>query len=153
MFRGYELPIFYMSFARSAAITPQRWAIIFFLGDPTMQRVVVTGMGAVSPLGLTVNETWQNCLNGVSGFAPITLFDSSNMGVHHACEVKGFDPEKFMRRTEVRRRDRYEQLACAAAQAAWKQAGVTYFSRKCRTCSGVGDNRHRWFAFDGRFYS
>lgn len=89
-----------------------------------MQRVVVTGMGAVSPLGLTVNETWQNCLNGVSGFAPITLFDSSNMGVHHACEVKGFDPEKFMRRPEVRRRDRYEQLACAAAQAAWKQAGV-----------------------------
>ena len=56
------------------------------------ERVVVTGMGTVNPIGLTVAETWQNVINGVSGVGPITLFDASTLLVQIACEVKGFRP-------------------------------------------------------------
>ncbi len=54
-----------------------------------MERVVITGMGTVNPLGLTVEESWKNAINGVSGVGPITLFDSSALNVHFAAEVKG----------------------------------------------------------------
>ncbi len=87
-------------------------------------RIVITGMGAISPLGLTVDETWQNILNGVSGVAPITLFDASDFQVRIACEVKGFDPEEFMPQREARRRDRFEQFTSAAASQAIRQAGL-----------------------------
>ena len=75
-----------------------------------MERVVITGMGTVNPLGLTVEESWKNAINGVSGVAPITLFDSAPLNVHIAAEVKGFEPEKYMDSKEARRRDRVEQL-------------------------------------------
>lgn len=87
-------------------------------------RVVITGMGAISPLGLSVDETWQNILKGVSGVAPITLFDASDFQVKIACEVKGFDPEEFMPQREARRRDRFEQFTSAAASQAIRQAGL-----------------------------
>lgn len=87
-------------------------------------RIVITGLGAVSPLGLNVEETWQNILNGVSGVAPITLFDASDYQVQIACEVKGFDPEDFMPSREARRRDRFEQFIAAAAGQAIHQAGL-----------------------------
>ena len=89
-----------------------------------MERIVITGMGTVNPLGLNVAETWRNITEGVSGVAPMTLFDHSNLQVHIACEVKGFNPENYMDSREARRRDRFEQLATAAAQEAIKDAGL-----------------------------
>jgi beta-ketoacyl-acyl-carrier-protein synthase II len=83
-----------------------------------MERVVITGMGTVNPLGLTVEESWKNAVNGVSGVGPITLFDSASLNVHFASEVKGFDPDRYMDPKEARRRDRFEQLGVAAAKEA-----------------------------------
>jgi beta-ketoacyl-acyl-carrier-protein synthase II len=89
-----------------------------------MDRVVITGMGTVNPLGLTVNETWKNVIAGVSGVGPITIFDSSPLGVHFACEVKDFNPESYMDSREARRRDRFEQFATVAANEAIQDAGL-----------------------------
>lgn len=88
------------------------------------ERIVITGIGAVSPLGLSASESWQNAVSGVSGVAPITQFDASDFLVKIAAEVKGFVPENFMDAREARRRDRVEQLATAAAQEALSQAGL-----------------------------
>src|SRR5512147_2178727 len=89
-----------------------------------MERVVITGMGTVNPLGLTVEESWQNAVNGVSGVGPITLFDSSPLNVHFAAETKNFEPEKYMDAKEARRRDRFEQLGIAAAREALTSSGL-----------------------------
>src|SRR6185369_9129878 len=89
-----------------------------------MERVVITGMGTVNPLGTTVDESWRNALNGVSGVGPITLFDSSPLNVHFAAEVKNFEPEKYMDAKEARRRDRFEQLGVAAAKDAVASSGL-----------------------------
>jgi 3-oxoacyl-[acyl-carrier-protein] synthase II len=86
-------------------------------------RVVVTGMGTVNPLGLCVEETWNNAINGISGVAPITLFDTDGLPVKLACEVKNFKPENYMPAKEARRRDRYQHFAVAAVQEAVNQAG------------------------------
>ncbi len=90
------------------------------------ERIVITGMGTVNPLGLNVKETWSNVTAGVSGVAPITLFDSraANLQVHIAAEVKGFKPENFMEAKEARRRDRFEQFAIAAAREALLGSGL-----------------------------
>ncbi len=88
------------------------------------ERIVVTGMGTVSPLGLSVSESWKNVIEGVTGVGPISLFDSSPLNVHIAAEVKEFVPEKYMEAKESRRRDRYEQLATAAAQEALASSGL-----------------------------
>lgn len=88
------------------------------------EKVVITGMGTVSPLGLNLRATWENAVKGVSGVAPITLFDPGELLVKIACEVKGFDPEDFMDFREARRRDRYEQFATAAAKEAIEQSGL-----------------------------
>ena len=89
-----------------------------------MERVVITGMGTVNPLGLTVEESWKNAVNGVSGVGPITLFDSSALNVHFAAEVKGFEPDRYMDPKEARRRDRFEQLGVAAAKDALASSGL-----------------------------
>ena len=89
-----------------------------------MERIVITGMGTVNPLGLTVEETWKNAVNGVSGVGPITLFDSMPLNVHFAAEVRGFNPENYMDSKEVRRRDRFEQLGAAAAKQAIADSGL-----------------------------
>jgi beta-ketoacyl-acyl-carrier-protein synthase II len=89
-----------------------------------MERVVITGMGTVNPLGLTVQESWKNAINGVSGVGPITLFDPSPLNVHFAAEVKGFEPDKYMDPKEARRRDRFEQLGVAAAKDALASSGL-----------------------------
>jgi 3-oxoacyl-[acyl-carrier-protein] synthase II len=88
------------------------------------ERIVVTGMGTVNPLGLSVKESWENAVAGRSGVGPITLFDSSPMQVHIAAEVKDFKPENYMDGKEVRRRDRFEQMAIAAARQALEQSGL-----------------------------
>ncbi|MHB8778279.1 MAG: beta-ketoacyl-ACP synthase II [Anaerolineales bacterium] len=87
-------------------------------------RIVITGMGTVNPLGLSVKETWGNLIAGVSGVGLITIFDSSPLQVHIAAEVKNFKPEDFMDAKESRRRDRFEQFAIAAAKQALLQAGL-----------------------------
>jgi len=87
------------------------------------ERVVITGMGTINPLGLNASETWQHALQGVSGVGPITHFDASDLLVRIACEVKGFNPEDYMSSREVRRRDRFEQFATAASQEAIRQSG------------------------------
>ena len=80
-----------------------------------LKRVVVTGLGAITPVGNNPEETWNNLLNGVSGAAPITLFDASQFKTQFACEVKGFNATDYIDRKEARKMDRYAQLAMAAA--------------------------------------
>lgn len=89
------------------------------------RRVVFTGLGTVSPLGLTVKETWDACLRGQSGVGRITLFDASTWPVQIAAEVKNFDPSQYMDFKEARRRDRFEQLGVAAAKEALADSGLT----------------------------
>jgi len=87
-------------------------------------RVVVTGMGIISPLGLDVATTWDGIVNGRSGVDFITAFDPEGFDTHFAAEVKGFDPENYLDRKEARRMDRFAQFAAVAAQQACKQAGL-----------------------------
>ena len=89
-----------------------------------LKRVVVTGLGALTPVGNTVAETWEKIKNGVSGAAPITHFDASNFKAQFACEVKGFKATDFLDRKEVRKMDLYEQYALVAAQEAVKDSGM-----------------------------
>ena len=89
-----------------------------------MEKVVITGTGTVNPLGLSVNESWNNAVNGVSGVGPITLFDPGPLNVHFAAEVKNFAPENYMDAKEARRRDRFEQLGVAAAKDALEASGL-----------------------------
>ncbi len=89
-----------------------------------LKRVVVTGLGAVTPLGNSVPEFWDNLIKGVSGAAPITRFDTSLFKTKFACEVKGFDPSKYFDRKEVRKLDLYAQYAIAAAQEALANSGI-----------------------------
>ena len=87
-----------------------------------MRRVVVTGMGTMNPLGKSVEESWDNAVNGVSGVGPITLFDAEGLLVQIACEVKDFNPEDYMEKRAARRIDRFQQLGIAAADQAIQQA-------------------------------
>jgi 3-oxoacyl-[acyl-carrier-protein] synthase II len=87
-------------------------------------RVVITGAGMVTPIGLDVDETWRNLLAGKSGAAPITKFDPSKLRVRFACEVKGFDPLRYLERKEAKRMDLFAQFAMAAAHQAISQAGL-----------------------------
>src|SRR5690606_4242017 len=87
------------------------------------RQVVVTGLGAVTPVGNDVATTWQGLLNGVSGAAPITHFDASEFSVRFACEVKQFDALEAMDRKEVRRADLFTQYAMSASVQAMRDAG------------------------------
>src|SRR4051794_35949097 len=89
------------------------------------RRAVVTGMGAISPIGLDIPSTWRSILDMRSGTARITRFDPSNLEVKIAAEVKDFDPLTYMDRKDVRRNDRFVQFAIAAAQQALNNAGLT----------------------------
>ncbi len=89
-----------------------------------MRRVVVTGLGALTPIGNTVEEYWQNLINGVSGAAPITHFDASQAKTQFACEVKGFDALKFFDRKEVKKYDRFSQFGIVAADQAVADCGI-----------------------------
>ena len=89
------------------------------------KRVVVTGMGALTPLGNTINEYWEGLINGVSGADMITLFDASKFKTRFACEIKGFDPVAFLDRKEARKVDRFTQIALVASDQAVKDAGIS----------------------------
>ena len=88
------------------------------------KRVVVTGMGALTPIGNTLDEYWNNLINGVSGAAPIQQFDSSKFKTQFACEVKGFDVESVMHRKEARKLDPFSQYAVATATEAMEDSGL-----------------------------
>lgn len=89
-----------------------------------LKRVVVTGLGAVTPLGNTPEETWENMVKGVSGAAPITLFDATNFKTQFACEVKNWNPDEWIDRKDARKMDRYAQLAMASAVQGVKDSGL-----------------------------
>lgn len=89
------------------------------------KRVVVTGMGVISPLGLNVPTLWQNLVAGQSGIGPITLFDASDMNVRIAGEAHGFEPTNYMSAKDARRADRFTQFAIAALIEAQAQSGLT----------------------------
>ena len=94
------------------------------MSSNTQPRVVVTGMGALTPLGLDVATTWQAMVAGRSGVGPITQFDPSRLTTHIAAEVKGFDASSVLDRKDQRRNDRYVQFALVAARQAMDQAGL-----------------------------
>ena len=89
-----------------------------------LKRVVVTGIGAITPLGNNTNDYWNGLVNGVSGADFITLFDASKFKTRFACEVKNFDPVQFMDRKEARKIDRFTQFALVASDEAMTDAGL-----------------------------
>jgi 3-oxoacyl-[acyl-carrier-protein] synthase II len=109
------------------------------------RRVVVTGLGAVTPLGLDVESTWSSLLAGDSGAAEITQFDHSNYKVHFACEVKDLDPTEWIDRKDARRMDRFTHLILAAARQAEADSGIDIASEADRIgasiATGIGGIR------------
>lgn len=91
-----------------------------------MQRVVVTGMGAITPIGNSVKAYWKSLLNGVSGAAPITKFDATNFKTRFACEVKDFDPSQIFEKNEIRKYDLFTQYALYATHEALVNANVDF---------------------------
>lgn len=89
-----------------------------------LRRVVVTGLGALTPIGNSVSDYWNNLVNGVSGAAPITRFDASKFKTRFACEVKGFNPEDYLDRKEARKIDPFSQYGLCAAIQAIRDAGL-----------------------------
>ena len=89
-----------------------------------LKRVVITGLGAVTPVGNTAPETWKALVNGVNGIAPITSFDTTNFKTHFAGEVKNFDPEVIFDRKEARKMDRYSQFSLCVADEALRDSGL-----------------------------
>ena len=92
--------------------------------ENTIRRVVVTGAGAVTPVGSTVPDMWNSLISGKNGIAPISLFDTADFKVKVAAEVKDFEPLDYMKKIEVNRTDRYTQFALAAAQQAVDDSGI-----------------------------
>lgn len=91
-----------------------------------MKRVVVTGLGALTPLGNTVDEFWKNILAGKSGAGPITKFDTSKFKTHFACEVRGFNAEEFIDKKEIKKYDTFTQYAIVASDEAIRDAGLDF---------------------------
>lgn len=89
-----------------------------------MKRVVITGLGALTPIGNNVNEYWQNLLKGTSGAASITKFDTSHFRTKFACEIKNFDPTQFIEKTEIRKNDLYTQYAFVCVDECLRDSGL-----------------------------
>jgi 3-oxoacyl-[acyl-carrier-protein] synthase II len=98
---------------------------------------VVTGLGAVTPLGVDVESTWENLLAGRSGAGEITQFDSSRFSVHFACEVKDFEPTEYIDRKQARRMDRFAHLIVAAARQAERDSGIDIESEAPRIGAAI----------------
>ena len=92
-----------------------------------LKRVVVTGLGALTPIGNTVPDFWNNLINGVSGAGPITHFDASKFKTQFACEVKNFNVNDFIDRKEARKMDLYTQYAITATKEAVADSGIDVF--------------------------
>jgi len=102
-----------------------------------LKRVVVTGMGALTPLGNTVQDYWKGLVNGVPGADMITLFDASKFKTKFACEIKGFEPTNFLERKEARKIDRFTQIALVASDQAVSDANISKDSTTDRDRIGV----------------
>ena len=105
------------------------------------RRVVITGIGIISPLGLTTADTWSAAKEGRSGAARITRFDPTAFATNFACEVKGFDPEKYLDTKEIKKHDLFSQFSVGAAQEAWddsKLGDATYDRRRIGCILGIG---------------
>jgi 3-oxoacyl-[acyl-carrier-protein] synthase II len=89
-----------------------------------MRRVVVTGMGAISPIGLTAKENWESLMAGKSGIRPITLFDASNYTSRFAGEISSYQPEKYFQGKDLKKIDRFIQFALVAGTEAWQDSGL-----------------------------
>ena len=101
------------------------------------RRVVITGLGAVTPLGRDVESTWDGLVAGRSGAGEITQFDSSGYAVHFACEVKDFDPTEYIDRKQARRMDRFAHLIVAAARQAESDSGLSIESEPDRIGAAI----------------
>ena len=120
-----------------------------------LKRVVVTGIGAVTPLGNNSEETWENLISGVSGAAPITQFDTTNFKTQFACEVKNLNVNDFIDRKEARKMDRYTQLAMIAAMQGVKDSGIdleTEDKNRIGVVYGVGIGGIRTFEEEIKYY-
>ena len=121
-----------------------------------LKRVVVTGLGALTPVGNTIPETWENIKNGVSGAGPITHFDASKFKTQFACEVKGFKATDFIDRKEARKMDLYEQYALVAAMEAIKDSGwdlETIDKNRIGVVLGVGIGGIHTFEEEAGYYA
>lgn len=121
-----------------------------------LKRVVVTGLGALTPVGNTVPETWENIKNGISGAGPITHFDASKFKTQFACEVKGFKATDFIDRKEARKMDLYEQYALVAAMEAIKDSGwdlETIDKNRIGVVLGVGIGGIHTFEEEAGYYA
>lgn len=121
-----------------------------------LKRVVVTGLGALTPVGNTVEETWENLKNGVSGAGPITQFDASQFKAQFACEVKNFKVTDFIDRKEARKMDFYEQYAVVAAMEAVKDSGMdleTVDKNRIGVILGVGIGGIKTFEDEVSYYA
>jgi len=103
-----------------------------------MKRVVVTGLGAITPLGNTVKSFWENILAGKSGVGPITKFDTGKFKTHFAAEVKDFNPESFLDKKEARKYDTFTQYAIASSDEAINDAGLDFTSMSDDQLAEVG---------------
>lgn len=121
-----------------------------------LKRVVVTGLGAVTPVGNTPKEMWENLLNGVSGAAPITLFDATNFKTQFACEVKNLNVGDYLDRKEARKMDRYTQLALVAAKQAVEDCNMDLESEdknRIGVVFGVGIGGIKTFEDEVSYYA
>ena len=121
-----------------------------------LKRVVVTGLGAITPVGNNPEETWNNLLAGKSGAAPITLFDASKFKTQFACEVKGFNAADYIDRKEARKMDRYAQLAMAAAVQAVDDSKMnldTVDKNRIGVVFGVGIGGIKTFEDEVEYYA
>jgi len=125
-----------------------------------LKRVVVTGLGALTPIGNTIPEFWDNLLNGVSGAAPITGFDTEKFKTKFACELKNFNPEDFLDKKEARKLDPFVQYAMVSTDEAVKDSGVIFSELDTNRIgviwgSGIGgiktflDEMRNFYAGDG----
>ena len=110
--------------------------------DNGRRRVVVTGLGAVTPLGNDAETFWANLVAGEGGAAPITLFDPSDYSAHYACELKGFDPTEWIDARKTRKMDRFAQMVVAAARMAEQDSGLDIAAEDerigCAVATGIG---------------
>ncbi len=107
------------------------------------RRVVVTGIGALTPIGNNLEEYWKSLINGVSGAGPITYFDASTFKTQFACELKGFDPKNFLDRKEARKLDKFSQYALVVSEEAIQDSDLDITKTKPDRCgviwgSGIG---------------
>jgi 3-oxoacyl-[acyl-carrier-protein] synthase II len=114
-------------FSKASELRKRIYHIIHIraIANMELKRVVVTGIGALTPIGNSLNDYWQNLLNGVSGADMITLFDASKFKTRFACELKNYDPLSFLDKKEARKLDRFAQTALGVSDQAVADAGIT----------------------------